>query len=326
MIAKRIEQLRSKFNEFKIDGYVVPKNDEFFSEYASKDRLKIISNFTGSAGFAIILKKKNYLFVDGRYTIQAGIESGKQFNIAKYEKIYNCKLFKNFTLGVDPKLFTSQQLDKFFKKFNKVKEVKTNLIDSIYNKYSTKSKPFFSLKKNITGESHVNKIEKISNYLQKIKKNFLFVSAPENVAWLLNIRGHDNPNSPIPNCRLLINDKQKIFLISEIKKLKKLIKEKKIKTKQIIEPKDFENFIDKFKNKKIIIDKKSCSIFYKNLIKKKFKIHEDEDPIYFLKSIKNKHEIMQYLGGRRKTRKSKKNLKRKLADVNPNLEDNYKIV
>ena len=51
MIAKRIEQLRSKFNEFKIDGYVVPKNDEFFSEYASKDRLKIISNLIPTTRF-----------------------------------------------------------------------------------------------------------------------------------------------------------------------------------------------------------------------------------------------------------------------------------
>ena len=81
MIKKRIETLRKKFDEFDIDGYVIPKNDEFFSEYAQKDRLKIISNFTGSAGFAIILKKKNYLFVDGRYTIQAKIESGDFFKI-----------------------------------------------------------------------------------------------------------------------------------------------------------------------------------------------------------------------------------------------------
>ena len=58
MIDKRINQLRSKFQNFAIDGYIIPKNDEFFSEYASKDRLKTISNFTGSAGFAIILKKK----------------------------------------------------------------------------------------------------------------------------------------------------------------------------------------------------------------------------------------------------------------------------
>ena len=78
MINKRIKKLRSKFDEFGIDGYVIPKNDEFFSEFSQKDRLKVISNFTGSAGYAIILKKKNYLFVDGRYTIQAKKQYVKQ--------------------------------------------------------------------------------------------------------------------------------------------------------------------------------------------------------------------------------------------------------
>ena len=58
MISKRIKLLKKKFSEYSIDGYVVPKNDEFFSEYAAQDRLKIISNFTGSAGLAIITKKK----------------------------------------------------------------------------------------------------------------------------------------------------------------------------------------------------------------------------------------------------------------------------
>ena len=81
MINKKINILRKKFKKFNIDGYVIPKNDEFFSEYAVKDRLKIISNFSGSAGLAIILKNSNYLFVDGRYTIQAKQQSGNKFKI-----------------------------------------------------------------------------------------------------------------------------------------------------------------------------------------------------------------------------------------------------
>ena len=62
MIANRIKKLKQKFKDLGIDGYIVPKNDEFFSEYANNDRLKNISNFTGSAGMAIILKKKK-LFI-----------------------------------------------------------------------------------------------------------------------------------------------------------------------------------------------------------------------------------------------------------------------
>ena len=92
MIKHRIGKLRDQFIKYNIDGYVVPKNDEFFSEYSNKDRLKIISNFTGSAGYAVILKKKSFLFVDGRYSIQAKIESGKDFKILKYEKIINTNI------------------------------------------------------------------------------------------------------------------------------------------------------------------------------------------------------------------------------------------
>ena len=80
---EKIKRLVKIFNREKIDGYIIPKNDEFFGEYIlnQNDRLKFISNFSGSYGFALILRKKNYLFVDGRYTFQAQNQSGKSFKI-----------------------------------------------------------------------------------------------------------------------------------------------------------------------------------------------------------------------------------------------------
>ena len=134
MIGKRIKQLRKKFNKFQIDGYIVPKNDEFFSEYDSSDRLRIISNFSGSAGLAIILRKKNYLFVDGRYTIQANQQSGKQFKIIEIHKFFPNKIIKNLTLGFDPSLLTRSQLNLYFGNSFKLKQIKQNLVDQIYKK------------------------------------------------------------------------------------------------------------------------------------------------------------------------------------------------
>ena len=61
MIKNKIKVLKEKFKKFEIDGYIVPKNDEFFSEYAKNDRLKNISNFSGSAGIAIKIKKKLFI-------------------------------------------------------------------------------------------------------------------------------------------------------------------------------------------------------------------------------------------------------------------------
>jgi Xaa-Pro aminopeptidase len=288
---KEINELRKKFIKYNIDGYVVPKNDDYFTEYSKINRLKIISNFSGSAGLAIILKNKNYLFTDGRYTIQSEMESGKYFKIVNYEKIINCNLFKNLKLGLDPKLFTQQQIKNYFLKNNQIKFLSNNLVDEIKKQKIVKSVPFFSLKDEIVGENRKSKINKIINYLKKNKADNLFVTAPENVAWILNIRGEDGPNSPVPNSRLIINKSKKIFLITELYKAKKLIKEKIINKNQVVITSDLPEKILALNGKNFIIDNKSCSVFYENIIRSKFKIIKNEDPTYLLKAIKNDTEI-----------------------------------
>jgi Xaa-Pro aminopeptidase len=290
MIKNKIKILKEKFKKYKIDGYIIPKNDEYFSEYAKNDRLKNISNFSGSAGIAVILKKKNYLFVDGRYTIQAEQESAKNFRIIEIHKKLPCAIIKNVNLGFDPNLFTSKKLKDNFLNNNLI-PINYNLIDQLIKFKEKKTKPFYSLKENIVGESHQSKILKITNFLKSNKTDYLFISAPENVAWLLNIRGYDNPNSPIPNTRLIIDRNKKLFLITKKNNVKKIIKENKINKDQVIDIEDLPNLINTLKGKSFIIDNKSCSIFYENIIKSKFKIINKNDPIYKLKSIKNTHEI-----------------------------------
>jgi len=290
-MTRKIKALKEKLKIYNIDGYVIPKNDDYFTEYSKINRLRIISNFSGSAGLAIILKNKNYLFTDGRYTIQSQIESGKNFKIISYEKIINCNLFKNLTLGIDPKLITYSQANKFFLKNNNIKFIDNNLIDEIEKQKIKDDFPFFTLNKDIVGENYTSKINKISKYLKKNKSDYLFISAPENVAWILNIRGGDGPNSPVPNCRLIISKNKKLILLSNTKKSKNLIKEKIIKSNELINIKDFSKKIFKLKGNNFIIDDKSCSVYFEDIIKSKFKIIKREDPTYFFKAIKNKIEI-----------------------------------
>ena len=133
---EKINNLRNLFKSNKIDGYIVPKNDEFFGEYVpeNKDNLKYISNFSGSFGFALILKKNNYLFVDGRYTLQAKIQSGKFFKIMTIPKRMPIDLLRNkkLNIGYDPRLHTELMLSYFFKKNRyKLVSIKDNLIDKI---------------------------------------------------------------------------------------------------------------------------------------------------------------------------------------------------
>ena len=291
MITNRIKTLRKKFKNLGIDGYIVPKNDEFFSEYSENDRLKNISKFTGSAGLAIILKKNNYLFIDGRYTIQAQNESGKKFKIIEIHKNLPSSIIKNCKLGFDPHLFTSSKLKYYFSNDITLVSIDKNLVDRIYKKKLKKTKSFFSLPKKITGESHQSKIKRVTNFLKLSKADYLFVSAPENVAWLLNIRGYDNPTSPVPNSRLIIGKNKTLLLITEKNNIQKIVAKKNISKNHVISSQKFKKTIQTLKGTNFIIDNQSCSVFFENIIKSKFKIINKEDPIYKLKSIKSSSEI-----------------------------------
>ena len=293
---EKIKNLRKILSKLNLDGYIVPKNDEFFSDQISlnEDRLKFISNFSGSYGFAVILKSKNYLFVDGRYSTQANIQSGKNFNIKTIPKQTPSKIFKNknISLGFDPKLHTESVLFRIFERTKcKLIPVKVNLVDMLWkNKSENKINKFFLLPKKATGEDFKSKIGKVFKNLKYNKLDLQFVTAPENIAWLLNIRGNDSKFAPIPKGCLLIDKKNKINFFCDLRKLDNQIL-KKMKKINFVDIKNIENSISKIRNKSIQIDKNTCSIFFKSILKKRNKLTETQDPIYYFKSIKNRIEI-----------------------------------
>ena len=298
---EKIIQLKNLFKNYDIDGYIVPKNNRFFAEYVSsnEDNLKYISNFSGSAGFAIILKDKNYIFVDGRYTIQANIECGKNYKICNIPKEYPFKVFakKKLNIGFDPKLHTRNSLKKlFFNSKIKLKPVENNLIDEIWKrKKDLKYNSFYQLKKSASGESSKVKISKLTKILKLNNVDYSLITASENVAWLLNIRGHDIDYSPLPNSHAFIDNKGNVKLFCNIKQIKKSLR---LSLERILKIYDFSflpNFILNLFDKKVRIDNLTCSIFFESLIRKNNLIRIDSDPIYHLKSLKNSVEIRNFI-------------------------------
>ena len=272
-----------------LDGYILPKNDNYFTEYSKINNLKSITNFSGSAGFAIFLKNKKYLFVDGRYTIQAEKEVGKKFEICEIPYVWPKDILeKKIKIGFDPDLFTWEALNKYFGD-------SYNLVPLNY-KFKRKSKTinnhlFFSLETIVAGESVSNKIGRLIEIMKKKKIDYNFISAGENVCWLLNLRGKDLPNSPIANCKIILTKDRKIYFFSSQEKIKKIkISYDKFKINFLKEDSILKCLIG-FKDGNFCIDSKTCSVFEESLIGYKFKIVYKEDPIYNLKSLKNKTEI-----------------------------------
>ncbi len=300
MKKSKLLRLRKKFIIYNIDGYIISKNDEFFGEYVdtSNERLKYITGFSGSAGQALILKKKAFLFVDGRYTLQAQKEIINDFKVVEINKTKPLEILrknkKKLIIGFDPKLYTQAILANLFVSKNvKLIPIKTNLIDKIWsNKPKPKFKKFFVLKTRYVGQSYKHKINLICNILKKKKLKNLLITAPENVAWLLNIRGKDSSYSPIPNCNAIINYKKTLTLIVENNKIGKNFKSHFGKNLKYLNPSNIIEYLDNLDSKEnFLIDKITCSLFYKAEIAKKFKYIEKIDPIFFLKSKKNNVEI-----------------------------------
>ena len=124
----------------------------------------------------------------------------------------------------------------------------------------------------------------------------MFVSAGENVCWLLNIRGKDLPNSPMANCRLILTKDKRLYFFSDkykISNIKKKLKRLKISFHEENEFFEILSLIEKKGN--FCIDNQTCSVLNEELINSKFNIKDRIDPIYYFKSIKNKIEIRNIL-------------------------------
>ena len=271
-----------------LDGYILPKNDNYFTEYSKINNLKSVTKFSGSAGFAVFLKNKKYLFVDGRYTLQAEKESGNKFEICEIPYVWPKNILKKeIKIGFDPSLFTWETLNKYFG--DEYNLVPVNF--KLNGKNNSKSNSFFNLNSFITGESVNQKINRLINIMIKKKIDYIFISAGENICWLLNIRGKDLPNTPIANCKMILTKKKQIYFFaneSKINNIKSNLRKLKI---NFLKEHDILKSLISLKNGNFCIDSKTCSVLEESLITYKFNIMVREDPIYFLKSLKNSTEI-----------------------------------
>ncbi len=272
-----------------LDGYILPKNDNYFTEYSKINNLKSITKFSGSAGFAIFLKNKQYLFVDGRYTIQAEKEAGNKFIICEIPYVWPKNILnKKIKIGFDPNLFTNETLHKYFGDEYNLRPLNFKL--KIEKKIDYNNL-FFNLKTSVAGKSSSQKINQLVKNMINKKIDYIFISSGENICWLLNIRGKDLPNSPVANCKIILTKKKQIYFFSDKNKTKNIKSNLKRLKIFFLKEDDILNCLTNLKIGNFCIDKKTCSVFEENLINYKFKIINKEDPIYDFKSLKNKTEI-----------------------------------
>ena len=301
---KQLIELKKYLRSKNIDAYIIPKYDMYFSEelLESDERLKFITNFSGSAGWGVILasnKLKSAVISDGRYQEQLKKEvSQKEFfllngGLNKVIEFLNSHR-KIKTIGVDTKLITINQF-KLLKKQLKIKSKNfilstKNLVDEIWkNKPSISKQNIFNLDVKYVGESFESKIKRLLNIISNQLSEALITFKPDAISWLLNIRGDQLKHTPVVRCFALIHKNKKIYLFFEndLPQLSNLNHSGLI----ITNIKKFKSTLKLFIGESFLVDYNSTPWFVLSALKtNKIKYKNVTCPISSLKVIKNSIE------------------------------------
>jgi len=230
--AERIAALRKYLAVKGVDGFIVPRADEHQGENvpARAERLAWLTGFTGSAGAAVVLADKAAVFVDGRYTIQVRQQVDR--DLFEYRHLVDepvvgwlhDNLKSGQKLAYDPWLHTVQQANHLRTACEGVGAeliaIDTNPIDALWrDQPAMPLGPVRPHPLDYAGKSSADKRAQIAGLLSRLSCDSAILSAPDSIAWLLNIRGADVPQTPLALGYAIINGDASVELFMDERKL-----------------------------------------------------------------------------------------------------------
>src|SRR5579859_6556337 len=223
--------LRAELKRRGLDGFIVPRADEHQGEYvpASAARLAFLTGFTGSAGAAVALQDRAAVFVDGRYTIQVAAEvDAKLFAylhlIEQPHRWLAETLPAGAKFGFDPWLHTPDQVAQLKEACAQAGAeliaVETNPLDAVWaDRPAAPLTPVVPHPDSFAGRSAAEKRGLIAQELTARKSDAAFLSAPDSIGWLLNIRGNDVEFTPLPLSFAIIHQDASVDLFVDGRKV-----------------------------------------------------------------------------------------------------------
>ncbi len=207
----RIQALRKELKSRDLDGFIIPKADAHQGEFVAPhaERLQWLTGFSGSAGAAVVMAgRKAAVFVDGRYTLQVK----KQVDSKLFEAHHTADktliewlsetLSAGMRLGFDPWLHTEaerKRLDAVCQRSGAYLIAQPdNAVDAVWlGQPPAPISPILAHPQKFSGQNATKKRKKISEYLKTKGLDAVVLTAPDSIAWLLNIRGRDVPCTPV---------------------------------------------------------------------------------------------------------------------------------
>ncbi len=204
-VVERLAALRQEMKAQGLAAYVVPGNDPHASEYMASHwfEMQWISGFNGESGTMVITLDRALLWTDSRYYLQAGIELKDSTIELMRESDVDCPKIVDWLadnvqgiIGVNPEMFS---VNDFAEWKEKIELRSIDLIKPIW----TEGRPaipqdkLYPYSADFAGETVESKLTRMREQLAKKKADAMIISALDEIAWLLNIRGKDVEYNPV---------------------------------------------------------------------------------------------------------------------------------
>ena len=204
--------LRHQLLEHQLDAYVIPSTDPHQSEYPAPRwaAREWLSGFTGSAGTLVVTLHEARLWTDSRYFLQAEEElAGSEIQLMKLKTPHTpeyaewlCEhLLRGQTVGVDGRVFSAQAAKRLGGKLKKAElhlRTDLDLIGLIWkDRPALPNRPVSEHLADFSGEKWENRMQQLTEWMGEKQLDYYLVSALDELAWLLNLRGTDIDFNPL---------------------------------------------------------------------------------------------------------------------------------
>ena len=300
-----LEALREEMRRVNVDAVIIPGTDPHQSEYIC-DHWKFrdwVSGFTGSNGTAVVTLEHAALWTDSRYFLQAGIEladSGFEMmkeNMGNDPTIHEWLqqvLEEDSVIAIDGRLYNAQEanrLERFCGENGFMLATEFYPADKIWqDRPARPSEPAYVHDVQYAGEEASDKIDRLLTVLDNNDATGMLVTALDDIAWLLNLRGNDVAFTPVVIAFAYISRKDKVLFIDGNKvtdEVRRHLKACDIKTRDYD---DVERYLERVSEHEVVlIDPNRVSDTLANALQCQ-KVYY-RSPITDLKCIKNEVQI-----------------------------------
>ncbi|MBR0869255.1 aminopeptidase P family protein [Bradyrhizobium tropiciagri] len=306
-LTARLSAFREELARRKLTGFVIPRADQQQNEYVapSEERLAWLTGFTGSAGLAIVLSQQAAVFVDGRYTLQAGKQvDRKAWEVEPLvdpppEHWLTRHLSAGDRLGFDPWLHTSAAAERLAaacaKAGAELVAVESNPVDAIWSERPAPPLgPVTIHGAQYSGEIEAEKLKRIRLEIGKLGVDALVLSDSHAVAWTFNIRGADVSHTPLPLSYALVPKDGRPVVFIDHRKLSNATRDHLEQSADVEEPAALTPKLTELAKRgaSIALDGATAADALSRLITGAGgKPVRGSDPVSLLKAVKNSTEI-----------------------------------